>query len=290
MLNIIRIETLGHKKWRSNSSSAMDVEEGQKLSAVKPEPTYPFISKPRFEGSIFQMNSMQYPSETHNFSQASEDFEYYPGLNEYQSDDPTAMPENSFQHERGPNFQPMQMPITQSPEQYNQPYAKSSATSDGQYEYAQYPFQPESSDYNGYPNFPPPPGAYNTPRAQYEASIVSERPHGPGYNIPRPQYEPSVISDRPSGPGYNMPRAQYEPSVISDKESKLNIPQIANKKSNLGRFSILSGKSVATERYCCGLFKSQTKCFGVCIPIGIILVSLFCILILIRRGLLLSLA
>jgi hypothetical protein len=84
-------------------------------------------------------------------------------------------------------------------------------------------------------------------------------------------YAPSNVSYQTSyNPAYqkNQQHVQFTPSTISAPA-----PMISKESTNLNRFSSMSGKSVNTERYCCGMFKSKKKCTLVCIPLCLFILA-----------------
>jgi hypothetical protein len=92
----------------------------------------------------------------------------------------------------------------------------------------------------------------------YNSSVVGQQ-----QVYSQPVAGSNYLPTNPSALGNN-----YKPSTVGTNYLKKD-------EKNLNRMSAISGKSFQTERYCCGMFGSQRRCFLVCIPIGIcILVGL----------------
>jgi hypothetical protein len=129
---------------------------------------------------------------------------------------------------------------------------------------------------------------------QYEQSseVAYSQSGGAGYN---PRYTPAqtmpvynqayAASEVSYQPPYQQQPVRYQqqqnyaPSSHGSQKplpsmppNQMGAPSISDEKSNLNRFSSISAKSVNTERYCCGMFKSKKRCMAICIPLLLFLV------------------
>ena len=79
----------------------------------------------------------------------------------------------------------------------------------------------------------------------------------------------SEVSYQSSGYDRNL-----HPKAVAYQNAPASECRLASEKSksNLNRFSSISGKSINSERFCCGIFKSKKKCFWVCVPLWVFIV------------------
>jgi hypothetical protein len=79
------------------------------------------------------------------------------------------------------------------------------------------------------------------------------------------QYAPSQTAPY----AYSNTSYQNEKPITAMQATK----PLEKESSNLNRFSSVSGKSISSQRYCCGMFKSKKKCTLVCIPLCIFILA-----------------
>jgi hypothetical protein len=90
-----------------------------------------------------------------------------------------------------------------------------------------------------------------------------------GYNPSEVSYQPSYQQQPVRYQQNNYPPSSHgsQKPLPSMPSNNVGTPSVSDEKSKLNRFSSISGKSITTERYCCGMFKSKKRCLLVCVPL-----------------------